>query len=118
MGRNVDYFLAHGRACRLELETAIAEGKADASAIHAIPLKSHDGTLQSAFKRGWKSVPERDLFLARRRQLSPSPVEQVLRGGVQVGTIELSPSPVEQVPQRIAQLRALFKEEPIPCPSH
>ena len=98
MGRNADFFLAHGRACRLELETAIAEGKADASAIHAIPLKSHDGTLQSAFKRGWKSVPERDLFLARRWQLSPSPVEQV--------------------PQRIAQLRALFNEEPIPCPSH
>lgn len=98
MGRNVDYFLAHGRACRLELETAIAEGKADASAIHAIPLKSHDGTLQSAFKRGWKSVPERDLYLARRRRSSPSPAEQI--------------------PQRIAQLRALFKEEPIPCQSH
>ena len=98
MGRNADFFLAHGRACRLELETAIAEGKADSSSIHAIPLKSHDGTLQSAFKRGWKSVPERDLFLARRRQLSPSPVEQV--------------------PQRIAKLRALFKEEPTPCQSH
>ena len=48
MGRNADFFLAHGRACRLELETAIADGKADSSAIHAIPLKSHDGTLQTA----------------------------------------------------------------------
>lgn len=98
MGRNADFFLAHGRACRLELETAIAEGKADPTAIHAIPLKSHDGTLQSAFRRGWKAVPERHLYLARRRCSSPSPAEQV--------------------PQRIAQLRALFKEEPIPCPSH
>lgn len=98
MGRNADFFLAHGRACRLELETAIAEGKADSSAIHSIPLKSHDGTLQSAFRRGWKAVPERDLYLARRRRSSPSPAEQV--------------------PQRIAKLRALFKEEPTPCQSH
>lgn len=97
MGRNADFFHAHGRTCRLELETAIAEGKADSSAIHAIPLKSHDGTMQQAFRRGWKSVPERDLYLARHR---------------------VSPSPVEQAPQRIAQLRALFNEEPIPCPSH
>ena len=57
MGRNWQWSFDHGREQRLKLEREAAEqGIAECDVDRAVPFHSHDGTMQSQFAKGWRSV--------------------------------------------------------------
>lgn len=56
-----------GRAARLKAEIASTNS---GQPLSAIPLFSHDATIQSFFERGWHSVSPVDIRLALERQLN------------------------------------------------
>jgi hypothetical protein len=94
MGRNWDWSLAHGREQRLTHERNAAEqGIADPDVSRAVPLHSHDGTMQVLFARGWNSVTPAEIYQAR-HQLPFTPVR-----------------PSSTKPDPCARLRALFHKD-------
>lgn len=101
MGRQAEYFFRLGRERRLNLEGAIVEGRANTADAHRIPRMSHDGTLQSAFERGWRSPSIVDLHEASGRTLV-STLMAAAKGDTAM---------------RIAHLRSLFEPKEAACPS-
>lgn len=53
MGRNWEWSFNHGREQRLKREREAAEqGIAECDVDRSVPFHSHDGTMQSMFKKG------------------------------------------------------------------
>jgi hypothetical protein len=93
MGRNWQWSVEHGREQRLKREREAAEqGIAESDVDRAVPLHSHDGTMQSQFAKGWHSVTARDIYQVRHPQLGAISANQ------------------PKVAGHIARLRELFKE--------
>ena len=68
MGRNWQWSFDHGYAKRLEREREAAEqGIAECDVDRTVPLHSRDGTMQSQFAKGWRSVTPSEIYDARHR---------------------------------------------------
>jgi len=60
MGKNWDWSFKKGREKRLKLEVDSRMRGLQFDPLH-IPLHSHDGTMQSYFTKGWRSVNQVDI---------------------------------------------------------
>ena len=68
MGRNWKWSFDHGREQRLKLEREAAEqGIPECDVDRTVPFHSHDGTMQSQFAKGWRSVTPSEIYDARHR---------------------------------------------------
>ena len=94
MGRNWMWSFACGVAKRKALEMAAAEqGIAECDIDRAVPFHSHDGTMQSQFAKGWRSVTPAEVYESRNKHRF-----KILTTGN------------SKVAEHCARLRALFAE--------
>lgn len=105
MGRNWEWSFNHGREQRLKREREAAEqGIAECDVDRNVPLHSRDGTMQSQFAKGWRSVTPSEIYDARNRH-----------------RFNILTTCNGKAAEHCARLRAIFssevkKDEP-PCPS-
>lgn len=101
MGRNWEWSFERGRKERLELELKAAEqGIAECDVDRRVPLHSHDGTMQSQFKKGWRSVTQSEIYAVRNRH-----------------RFNILTTCNGKAAEHCARLRALFKKDEPPCHS-
>ena len=68
MGRNWQWSFDHGREQRLKREREAAEqGIPECDVDRTVPFHSHDGTMQSQFAKGWRSVTPAEVYESRNK---------------------------------------------------
>jgi hypothetical protein len=101
MGRNWQWSFNHGREQRLKREREAAEqGIAECDVDRSVPLHSRDGTMQSQFAKGWRSVTPSEIYDARNRH-----------------RFNILTTCNGKAAEHCARLRALFKKDEPSCHS-